>query len=340
MQIVELSNGQLRVELIQYGARIKAIHVRKKAQGDLTPQWVNVVQGYANMADYLTDEAAMGATMGPITNRISNASLTLQDKIFTLPNNAGAHCLHSGGVGFDRQYWSISEQSKEHVLFELGFDLSDIGLQGQLRCWARYTLSEATLTVHYTVHTDALTYLNMSNHVYLNLSGRNQRISDHQFVLFAQQLVELNAQQTPTGELVPVPNPLKYRLGDRLGVSALSAEYAAHFEQVHAGAAPLEAVDHHFVVKDETTLESGKPNEVVKLVTAHSDTSGLDVTIYSSAPGFQFYTANHLTGEFEPQSAFCIEPQSIPDAINQPRFAFKTVSAGESYQRVIAWEFA
>ncbi len=340
MQIIELSNSQLRVELMPYGARIKAIHVCCAQPADLYPRWINVVQGYANVADYQRDEAVMGATTGPITNRISNAALTLQGQRYALPKNAGAHCLHSAGVGFDSRAWNVLEHTRTHTLFELVYELSDLGLPGRLHCYAHYALSGTTLTVHYTVHTDTLTYLNVSNHVYLNLSGSNQRISDHQFVLFAQQLVELNAQQIPTGELVPVPNPLNYRLGDRLRVTAMSAEQVARFEQVHARAAPLKAVDHHFIVKDETILESGKPNELVKLVTAHSNTSGVGVTIYSSAPGFQFYTANHLTGEFKPQSAFCIEPQSIPDAINQPRFAFKTVAAGEPYQRVIAWEFA
>lgn len=328
MQIIELANEHLRVNLIEYGARVVAIHLRGKSvnQEHNTEESSNLVQGYQKLKDYLTDEASMGATVGPITNRISSSRITLDNKTYRLPNNKGENCLHSGGVGFDRRMWSLSQRGQNFATFSLPFDLADIGLPGQLEACAKYFLSGSTLSVEYTISTSSLTYLNVTNHVYLNLSGENRSIDDHQFLLFADQVVLTDKDSIPTGKTIGVNNPLKYCLNSTRSFIDWLSENA---DSIYAG-----GIDHHFVAQAEGA------KQWLKLAKVRSESSGIAVDIFSNAPGFQLYTANSLTGEFEPQSAFCIEAQSIPDAINHPEFKVELTPAGSSYSRSIAWNFS
>jgi hypothetical protein len=69
------------------------------------------------------------------------------------------------------------------------------------------------------------------------------------------------------------------------------------------------------------------------------------------AAGFQWYSGNHLPGPEEPQiigksntsytkrSAFAIEPQGWPNAVQQPNFPSITVNPGQIYEQQLIWEF-
>ncbi|MBQ2722611.1 MAG: hypothetical protein IJF70_06855, partial [Opitutales bacterium] len=72
------------------------------------------------------------------------------------------------------------------------------------------------------------------------------------------------------------------------------------------------------------------------------------LNVATNLPGFQFYTANHLGKstqpdgkngkKYEKRSAFCIEPQFYPDAINT--FPEKPIlKKGELYEREIVYSF-
>jgi aldose 1-epimerase len=328
MQTIELYNDQLRVDLMDFGARVISIRLCEQSMPNALAQTqpINLVQGYQNINDYLTDAAGMGATMGPITNRISYASLMLNGHRYSLPSNEGANCLHSGGVGFDRCFWSLVKQTDDCAVFELTYDLADIGMLGRLNCQACYRLVDSELQLNYSVKTDALSYLNLTNHVYLNLSGTRCRIDDHRFSLFADQVAMVDDQRLPTGKVVSINKPTEYQLNQQgFGVEEHSGTL---------GTLGNSGVDHHFIVQPE--LE----NNWKKMARVISISTGIAVDIYSDAPGFQFYTGDHLSHEFEAQSAFSIEPQSIPDAINRPEFEVKLIPANSVYRRSIAWNFS
>ena len=63
------------------------------------------------------------------------------------------------------------------------------------------------------------------------------------------------------------------------------------------------------------------------------------MTIYTTEPGVQLYTANYLDGtlkrgdvNFTKRIAFCLETQHFPDTPNQPEFPTTLLQPGETFQ--------
>ena len=81
------------VTITNYGARI--INWFTSVDG----QQRNIVLGYPNIEDYLTDKYYFGAIAGPYANRIANALFAINDKLYLLDNNEGDNQLHGALAG-------------------------------------------------------------------------------------------------------------------------------------------------------------------------------------------------------------------------------------------------
>jgi len=302
LAIQRISDGQqLSVSLLNYGARIASIQFSGR----------ELALTYADIQDYLSDPFYLGATIGPITNRVANAQLTINNRVFNMPANEGKNCLHSGGVGFDKALWTLTHADQSSVEYELDFDLSKLGMCGRLKTTARYSVQGGELTIDYTSECDTTTFINLTNHVYLNLSGQDASVEDHEFTIFAQSFVNVDQDSIPTGNITKLDSPMSYQLG--------SPPPFAEFNGL---------VDHHF------NSDSGK------LVAAKSISSGIQMEVLSNAPGFQFYTGKFLSEPFIPSSGFCVETQLAPDAINQPNFYSPELKPGELRKQTTTYRFS
>jgi aldose 1-epimerase len=76
--------------------------------------------------------------------------------------------------------------------------------------------------------------------------------------------------------------------------------------------------------------------------------SGRTLTIYTTEPGVQFYSGNHLDGT---QAAYnggtvphygglCLETQHYPDSPNEPKFPSTTLAPGKPYASTTIFEFS
>ena len=301
MNLVTITDDQqLSVTLLDYGARIAGIKF-----GHL-----NVALSYQKPEDYLSDPYYLGATIGPITNRISNGQLSINQQPFQLPRNEGSNCLHSGGNGFDKQVWTLTLREKARVEYQLDYDLSSIGLLGILSTTATYSVKKGTLRIEYRSHCTATAYVNLTNHVYLNLSGHPNVIDDHEFELHANALVLVDNANLPTGKTVALSSPLRYQLNKPPTLPQLA-----------------QGCDHHF---------DAKPGCFLRAV---SNTTGLGVEVSGDSAGYQFYTGGFLAAPFSPSSGFCVEAQFAPDAINQANLYSPLLEAGEFYQKTTCFTF-
>jgi aldose 1-epimerase len=80
-----------RVEVITYGGTIVGIEVPdRKGVRD------NVVLALPSLAEYLKQDAYMGALIGRFANRISGASFALDGSEYHASKNDGENCLHGG----------------------------------------------------------------------------------------------------------------------------------------------------------------------------------------------------------------------------------------------------
>jgi len=304
MQNLSISDGQdLSVSLSDYGARIIAIDFKGES----------LALSYDEIEHYKADPFYLGASIGPITNRIANGKLSVHGREFQMPCNEGKHTLHSGGAAFDKHLWQLESQQSNRARYKLLFDLESVGLLGKLSVMADYSVNDNALTIKYIAHCDTDTYINLTNHVYLNLNGDGNRggdISNHQFSLLADSFVDVDAENIPNGKLIKLEQPFDYSLNN------------SNIRQFSG------ACDHHF--NAPPSADNGI-RDVFKCV---SPISGIALCVASNSPGFQFYTGKFLSEPFAASAGFCVETQLAPDAINQANLESPLLLANQTREQI------
>ncbi len=302
---------------------------------DRDGKFADIVLGYDNLEQYLKYNPCFGALVGRYANRIGSAKFSLEGKTFALPKNNGENCLHGGFKGFDKVLWQAKpiETAKGPAL-ELDYLSKDgeEGFPGNLSVKAIYTLThENELRIEFSATTDAPTVCNLTHHSYFNLAGKGD-VLNHELYLNASRFTPINAASIPTGELKSVDGtPFDFRKPTKIGARINEAD-----EQLKLAG----GYDHNLVID--------KPQgELVLAARIYESTTGRVMEILSSEPGMQFYTANHLvniTGKsgyiYQPQSAFCVEPEHFPDSPNKPQFPTTELKPGQIYQNTIIHQFS
>ena len=99
LYILRNRNG-MEVHLTDYGAAIVSIIVP-----DRNGKRRDVVLGYADVSGYENGGASIGATVGRVANRISNAAFDLNGRHYILTANNGPNCLHGGKDFYVHRLW-------------------------------------------------------------------------------------------------------------------------------------------------------------------------------------------------------------------------------------------
>ena len=82
------------------------------------------------------------------------------------------------------------------------------------------------------------------------------------------------------------------------------------------------------------------PDGLRPLARVTSPATGITMTVETTLPGVQFYSGNFMQGH-EKRSGFCLEPQTFPDAVNQPAFGQDVIlRPGEVRRDAIRWHFS
>lgn len=319
--LIRLVEGDIRVELLPFGAAIRAISVPDR-QGRPT----DVCLGYDRLEDYRDYDACFGGTIGRCANRIGGAAFTLNGRTYHLTANEGRNQLHGGKVGFHKKLWRFT-CAPGAVTFLLDSPDGEEGFPGNLHAEVTYSLSGDTLTVDYRALSDADTVVNLTNHAYFNLAGHDGGpVTDHRLTVHASAYTPAGNGNVPTGEIAPVEGtPLDLRagatLGDRLGDDFLAAS---------------RGYDHNYV------LDRG----AAPAAELWCPRTGIGLALDTTLPGMQLYTAGFLTertGKFGavygPGHAVCLEPQFFPDAVNHDNFPSPVLRAGAEYRQTIRYRF-
>src|SRR5207253_4292714 len=81
---------------------------------------------------------------------------------------------------------------------------------------------------------------------------------------------------------------------------------------------------------------------------AYEPTTGRVLEVRTDQPGVQLYTGNFLDGSivgkrgiaYGQHTAFCLETQHFPDAVNRPEFPSVIVRPGAPYRTTTVFRFA
>ena len=329
VKLYTLTNTRGMVAKISdYGGILVSLDVPDKSgkKGD-------VVLGFNTVNEYIKGSPYFGATIGRVGNRIAKGKFTLDGKSYTLVTNNGPNHLHGGTKGFDKVVWKATPRNGANPSLALTYHSKDgeEGYPGNLDVTVVYTLTNAnTLRIEYTAKTDKATPVNLTNHSYFNLAGKGD-VLKHVVTLGAHRYTPVDDTLIPTGKIDPVAGtPFDFTRPTTIG---------ARLNQV--GADPNKGYDHNFVIDN-----GGKSLTFAARVS--EPTSGRVLEMYTTEPGFQFYTGNFLDGTltgkggtvYAQHDAFCLEAQHYPDSINHPQFPSAVLRPGKTYHQTTEYRFS
>ncbi|MFI7291352.1 aldose epimerase family protein [Streptomyces anulatus] len=297
-----LERDGVRVRVLTYGATVQSVEAPGR-DGSRAP----VALGLPDVAGYEEFPAPyFGAVVGRYANRIGGASFVLDGRTHRLTPNEGGNHLHGGVRGFDKRVWD-AVAVPDGVRLSLVSADEDEGYPGRLDFSVTYTLGPGgALRLAYRAVTDAPTVLNPTSHLYWNLAGADSGSAlGQQLRIAAGRVTRVDAASVPTGELLPVAGTLF----DFREMRAVGAGY-----------------DQNFVLAEGTEEAYGVAAELYDAV------SGRVLTVRTTEPGLQLYTADHFDGRpFGPCAGIALETQHFPDSPNRPEFPSTVLRPGEEF---------
>jgi len=326
---MENKNGMV-VTLTNYGAKIISVYVPDK-EGTFD----DVLLGFNSIEDYQRYGASHGAVVGPFANRIANAQFTIGEETYQLPVNNGEACLHSGPDSWYRKVWDYKKNGNV-ATFTLESPDGEFGFPGNKTVKVTYTLTDDNeLKLDYEVSTDKACHINVTNHSYFNLKGEgNGQILDHVLVINADKSTPVvDENMIPTGEIADIKGtPLDFTSPHTIG-ERIDADYP----QLNYGA----GYDFNYVINKE-------PGELAFAASAFEPESGRYMEVFTTEPGVQLYTGNHLQGTeignsgvaYTKRTGFCLETQHFPDSPNQPDFPSTLLQPGEVFKSTTIYKFS
>jgi aldose 1-epimerase len=325
------TNGAV-AKIMTYGGIVQSLEVPDK-DGKL----VDVVLGYDQLDDYVTNNPYFGALIGRYGNRIGGGKFTLNGTTYTLATNNGPNHLHGGVKGFDKVIWSAKPMcTQDGPALELTYRSPDMeeGYPGNLEVTAVYALTDANeLKVTFTARTDKDTVCNLTHHSYFNLSGGGT-ILDHLCYINADKTTPVDSGLITTGEIKPVDGtPFDFRkptaIGDRINDPDVVLQYGPGY-------------DHNWVVNQK------QPGELTLQARVTSPKTGITMEVLSDEPCLQFYAGNFLDGTikgkggvvYQKRTGLCLEPQHAPDSPNKPNWPSVVLKPGQTFHNTIIYKFS
>jgi aldose 1-epimerase len=307
------------VQLISYGATLFSVQAP-----DHRGKREEITLGFNSLEGYLNPHPYFGSTVGRVANRIAGGRFTLDGKTYELSCNDGRNHLHGGEKGFHRAVWASAPFQRlgvGGVLFTYESPDGEEGYPGTLNARVTYTLHESgILDVRFEARSDKPTIVNLSNHTYWNLKGDGRGdIKEHELTLFAEKYLPVDAELIPTGEQRPVARtPYDFRMAKTIGrdLAAAGSGY-----------------DNCYVLDDKVV--EGPGDGLRRVARVREPSSGRVMEMWTSQPGVQFYSGNLLGplvgrgGQYLKYSAFALEPEGFPNAINQTGFPSVVLRPGE-----------
>lgn len=315
------------VSVLDYGAHIVSVRMP-----DRNGKIDEVALGFDTLAPYEQPHACMGATIGRYANRIGGARFTLNGQLYTLFQNENGNCLHGGRENFQFKWFKgdvMEDEREDAVLLTYVAHDGEEGFPGKLRMQLTVSLDqENRLSLRYLAQSDKDTVVNLTNHAYFNLGGKN--ILDHTLKINADFITETDDELIPTGRLVPVSGtPFDLRQGIRVG------DGIARGNECHA-IGHANGYDVNFCVRGEGLRE---------MAVLSSKESGREMRVLSDQPGVQLYTgqglhfAGHGGTKYDAYYGLALETQHYADSPNHANFPSTTLRARDVFSSVTVYEF-
>ena len=299
---------EIIVRLLNKGATIAGISLNGFGANPRS----DVVLSYSSATEFDSDPYYLGATVGPVANRLKDGCFDPLNRNHAVEINEAtrSNALHGGIYGLHQQTFQASPTRTDNaVVFSLALPHLADGFPGDRLITVRYELLEnLSLQFDFAASTDRTTVMNLANHAYFNLGGP---LSEHELLLNTGHYTPVNDRLIPTGEI----SPLK---GSALDYSDWKALRDT-------------AIDHNFVLPAD-----GKLRHAASL---RLRATQLQLDVLTTQPALQVYTGDGLNTPFAPRSGICLEAQGFPNAPNQSNFPSITLEPGTTYRQRTIYQF-
>lgn len=299
----------------------------------------DVVLGFDNPAEYLTNPGYFGAIVGRYANRIAGGRFSIDDAEVQVDVNDGPNHLHGGDRGFDRQDFEAApfvDGSLVGVRFSRRSPDGEGGFPGNLDVQVTYTLTPAgELVCEYEATTDAPTVVNISQHTYWNLAGHDVGDAlDHELQIMASRFLPVDGTLIPLKHPAPVeetafdfraPRTIGAHIDDDVGQLRISHGY-----------------DQSFML--DRSVSDG---ELALAARLRESSSGRVLEIHTTEPGLHLYAGGMIPRDlpgkggvrYRRHSGIALETQHFPDSPNRPDFPSVVVRPGATYRSRTVYRF-
>lgn len=322
------------VRLTNYGCRIVQIIVpdRNGIMGD-------VALGHDSIEGVLSGFPSMGAFIGRVCNRVSNARVVIDGKECKLGANDGAHSLHGGQKGSRFQVFDARQLSDNSLQMSYTFDDGEEGYPGTVPLRVIYTVTDDNaLEIAYdAVSVDKTTLVGFTDHTFFNLSGDfSTAITDHVLTVNADHMLATDEGKAVTGKLRDVADtPMDFRQPKAIG-----RDINADFDMLKIG----NGYDLNYLIREQ------RDGEVVRHAEIFDPKTGRSMEVWSNEPCLVVFSGNGLAAQAPRdigkggvlhhfRSGFCLESQQYPNGPNCPDFPSTTLKPNDWFSGKIIYKF-
>jgi aldose 1-epimerase len=333
IKAVTISNlAGLRAKLITFGARLCELHTPDR-NGNLD----DIVLGFDSIQEYAATDTYFGASCGRYGNRIPGGRFSIDGEEHQLNVNEGKNHLHGGQQGFDRKVWAIESLTDNSVVFTAVSEDGEMGFPGRSNLRSSYTITDDNkLSIVMEADTTKPTLMNMVHHSYFNLAGQGSgTVLGHRIKMASRFYTPVDDELLATGEILSVVGtPFDFSEFKSIGqdIEELGAVGGEIFETGGG-------YDHNWCLDAGPALH--KCIEVVE------PSSGRTMTMHTTEPGLQFYTAGYLTDAVMGKKGkrlckyggFTLETQKFPGTPNFGHFPRCELHPGQIYRQEMVFQF-
>jgi len=320
----------MTVKVLDYGGTITEIDIPDR-RGDT----INVVLQLPNLQAYKS-RPNFSSLIGRFANRIGQGGITLRGHFY--PLNAGVNGIisHGGQDGFSTKMWHAETYADSN---ECGVRMSYVspdgenGFPGEVKVIATFSLDEKNqLKIRYEATTSRNTVVNFTHHMFLNLDGFGD-VGNQYVRINASHYLPIDERKLVTGDIESVRGtPFDLRRS-----TIIAQGLAAHHQQIMIA----KGYDHNFV------LDKSSDGEMSLAAEARSGQTGIELKIYTTEPGIQFYTGNTFDGRLLDSKqrpvlshyAMALETQHYPDSPHHENFPSTVLNPGQAFKSETIYEF-
>jgi Galactose mutarotase and related enzymes len=331
IMLYRITNGKgITAEILNYGGIIHRLLTPDK-NGNIA----DITLGQDNIAGYQKIPNCAAPVIGRVANRISKAQFVAGGTVWHTENNAQGDCtLHSGSGNYANRIFTGKMFEKEECAGVILYlrDNGEGGFPGSMDVSVTYSLDiNGNFRIFYEAMPDMETPINLTNHVYFNLSGHKSGSVEEQLLqIDADFFMTHHVNGLPLGEIRSVKDTDL----DFTTLTPLKQGFHSLDPQLSLG-----GYDHNYCIRGRGLRRGGCAKDLA---------SGRCLEFFTDMPGVQLYTGIHLYdgichgkdgAEYRNECGFCLETQHYPDAVNLSQFPSPFYMPGQKFESETIFRF-